>query len=288
MNPILLSPKIESEKSTAEQLQQMKSYLFQFKEQMELLLMNIDSDNMSKSYKEEMSRQFADSKSMSEILQTAGMIKMSVKDVSNTVSSLAVTVGGIYAEVHGADGILARLAVTESGVSASVKKGVQYSGISLSASGVQINSSGTFTVDTTNFTLNASGDMWCQNGTFSGHVEASSGKLGNLLIDNGWLSYKPGNTKYPVISYDSVSQAVLFGSDSFSTQIRGFDLSIDCGSNHLILGSSLSPTLRIYGGYGIEIDGEITYNDGQENLNMYWQKLSDVDPDDYVITNKAG
>lgn len=151
MNPILLSPKIESDKSIPEQLQQMKSYLFQFKEQMELLLTNIDSDNVSEKFKDDFSKivgsRIMNGKEMSEILQTAGMIKMSVKDVSNSVSSLALTVDGIYAEVHGANGILARLDIDESGISASVKKGTNYSGVAISSSGIKITSTGSVTIN---------------------------------------------------------------------------------------------------------------------------------------------
>lgn len=288
MNSILLSPKIESDKSVPEQLQQMKSYLFQFKEQMELLLMNIDSDNVSEKFKDDFSKivgsRIMNGKEMSEIIQTAGMIKMSVKDVSKTVSSLSVTVGGIYAEVHGQNGILSRLSVAENGISASVKKGIQYSGISLSAAGVQIDSSGNFTINTSNFTLNGSGDLWCRNGKFSGYVDATSGKIGDLLIDNGWLSYKPGNTKYPVISHDALSQMIIFGSNSFSTRLYGFDLDILCGSNYI----DLSGDISIHSPNGIRLLDETKYNDSQYNYTMHWQKLSDVDPDDYVICNIAG
>ncbi len=288
MNPILISPKIESDKSTAEQLQQMRSYLFQFKEQMELLLMNIDSDNMSEKFKDDFSQivgnKIMNGKEMSQILQSAGAIKLQVEELGGNVASLSVTTTGIYNQIYDPDvGILSELSVLGDSIAAAVKFGVNYTGFKMTPTSFAIKSTGTFTVDSQNFIIDSNGDV-----TVKGHIEATEGKIGNLLIDGGWLSYKPGNTKYPVISYDNASQAVLFGSNSFSTQIRGFDLSIDCGSNHIILGSSLSSTLRIYGGYGIEIDGEITYNDGQENLNMYWQKLSDVDPDDYVITNKAG
>lgn len=220
MNPILLSPKIESDKSPAEQLQQMKSYLFQFKEQIELLLMNIDSDNMSEEYKQEMSRKFADSKSMSEILQTAGMIKMSVKDVSDTVASLSVTVGGIYAEVHGANGILARLDIDESGISQSVKKGTQYSGIKLSASGVKISATGTFEVDTTHFTLDAQGNLWCNSGTFEGTVNADYGRIGHLGISSYALTYDNKD----VLAY---STAVCDLGDPSNTFTRIFGSEID-------------------------------------------------------------
>lgn len=103
MNPILLNPKIDSSASTTEQLGQMKSYLRQFKEQIELILMNIDSDNMSEKFQDEvyegLSKKIMGDKSISEIAQTAGMIKMSVKDLEGSVASLTLTTSGIQTQV---------------------------------------------------------------------------------------------------------------------------------------------------------------------------------------------
>lgn len=108
MNPILINPKIDSAASTTEQLGQMKSYLRQFKEQIELILMNIDSDNISEKFEENLfegfSKRMKDSKTMSEITQTAGMIKMAVKDLEGSMSSLTLTVNGIESEVYDSQG----------------------------------------------------------------------------------------------------------------------------------------------------------------------------------------
>lgn len=108
MNPILLNPKVDSSASTTEQLAQMKSYLYQFKEQIELILMNIDSDNMTQGFEDEMfegfSKRLKDSKAISEITQTAGMIRMSVKDLEGSMSSLTLTVNGIESEVYDSQG----------------------------------------------------------------------------------------------------------------------------------------------------------------------------------------
>ena len=108
MNPILLNPKIDSSASTTEQLAQMKSYLRQFKEQVELILMNIDSDNMSEKFQDEvyegLSKKIMGNKSISEIAQTAGMLRMSVKDLEGSMSSLTITVNGIQSEVYDGQG----------------------------------------------------------------------------------------------------------------------------------------------------------------------------------------
>lgn len=108
MNPILINPKIDSSASTAEQLGQMKSYLRQFKEEIELILMNIDGDNLSEKFEDNLfegfSKRMKDSKTMSEITQTAGMIKMAVKDLEGSMASLTLTVNGIESEVYDSQG----------------------------------------------------------------------------------------------------------------------------------------------------------------------------------------
>jgi hypothetical protein len=43
-----------------------------------------------------------------------------------------------------------------------------------------------------------------------------------------------------------------------------------------------SNKIELYAPYGM------TYYDGGRSDDVYWQKLSDVDPDDYVLTNRAG
>ncbi len=124
MNPILLNPKIESDKSVPEQLQQMKSYLFQFKEQIELLLMNIDADNMSEKFEDDFAQivnnKIMNGTQMSQILQSAGQIKLSVENLGSTVASLSLTVDGIEGEVSDLDGNVSRLSLTVNGLSNTV------------------------------------------------------------------------------------------------------------------------------------------------------------------------
>lgn len=49
MNPMLINPKIDENSDVQTQLKQMRSYLFQFKEQVEMILSNVDKDNLSQS-----------------------------------------------------------------------------------------------------------------------------------------------------------------------------------------------------------------------------------------------
>jgi len=250
VNPILINPKIESDKSTGEQLQQMKSYLYQFKEQIELLLMNIDTDNVSAKFKEDITdfvgNKIMNGKEMSEIMQSAGMIKLSVADLESSVAAVTITANGVYAQVNGANGILSRLDVDENGIAASVKKGTQYSGITLSGSGVQINSTGTFTVDTTHFTLDSAGNLWCNSGTFEGEVIADEGNIGGLIIHSGYLSYYNKD----VIAFSTAD--CEFGDPNFT--------------HTKIYGSSI----ELYG--SADLGDTVTFDSGR----IHWGLLSDL------------
>lgn len=182
MNPILLNPKIENDKSTTEQLQQMRSYLFQFKEQIELILSNIDSDNVSKNYEDalygEFSRKFGDSESMSQIIQTQSLIKLEVKE--------AVKMGDD-----------------------------KYSSFAITANGIKIKSTGTFTVDSGNFSINSDGDVHV-----NGNINALSGSIGGYKIESDTIrtnqpsASKPGLALVSGVSEDEIALAIGFTSAS--------------------------------------------------------------------------
>lgn len=214
MNPILLNPKIDSSASTTEQLGQMKSYLRQFKEQIELILMNIDSDNMSEKFQDEvyegMSKKIMGDKTISEIAQTAGMIKMSVKDLQGSMSSLTLTVNGIQSEVYDGQGnsritqtanaiqseitratgaessLSSRITQTESDISLKVSKSeivgdlnnAMSSEIQIAANYIKLISGGS-----TLFEVNSNGTVSVQ-----GDLRADEGWVGNFQItDRGAL-----------------------------------------------------------------------------------------------------
>lgn len=223
MNPILLNPKIDSSASTTEQLGQMKSYLRQFKEQIELILMNIDSDNMSEKFQDEvyegMSKKIMGDKTISEIAQTAGMIKMSVKDLQGSVASLTLTTSGIQTQVTnevnratGAEASLSsRITQTASDITAEVTRAegaerTLSSRISANASAISLKVSEGEILDglaqemsseisitsnyirltsggATKFEVNANGTV-----SITGEVYADEGTIGGFQIDeNGAL-----------------------------------------------------------------------------------------------------
>ena len=103
MNPMLINPKIESDKPIMEQLMQMKSYLRQFKDEVEMILSNIGTENLSQEISEEitegLTKTVQNAEGISRLSQTATMIKAEVKDVSGSVSRLTLTVDGLVTEV---------------------------------------------------------------------------------------------------------------------------------------------------------------------------------------------
>ena len=292
MNPILINPKIESDKSTGEQLQQMKSYLYQFKEQIELLLMNIDTDNVSAKFKEDITdfvgNKIMNGKEMSEIMQSAGMIKLSVADLESSVAAVTITANGVYAQVNGANGILSRLDVDENGIAASVKKGTQYSGITLSGSGVQINSTGTFTVDTTHFTLDSAGNLWCNSGTFEGEVIANSGEIAGFKIkqDGLYIGNIGKALRAELDPHDG--QLLVVGDDAHnSVRIPGI----------VQLGGSAGEVMEVETAVFIkeacymyklcQIDGTLILNSkisaNSVTKTVFWEDIDNVTPGTYVL-----
>lgn len=187
MNPILISPQITSDKPILEQLQQMKSYLFRFKEEVELLLSNIDSDNLSEKFEDDFSKivgsKIMGSKEMSQIIQSAGAIKLEVNELGGNVASLSVTTTGIYNQIYDPDvGILSELSVLGDSIAAAVKFGVDYTGFKMTPTKFAIKSTGTFTVDSQNFIIDSDGNV-----TVKGRIEASEGNIGALGIGTNGL-----------------------------------------------------------------------------------------------------
>lgn len=182
MNPILTGPRFDSDKPIAEQIQQIRSYLFRFKDELELILSCIDSDNVTAKFEEKMydvfSRKFEGSDTMSQIIQTTSLIKMEVK-------------GAVQ---MGAD---------------------KYSSFAITPEGIRIKSTGTFTVDSGNFSINDEGDV-----SINGHVNALSGSIGGYKIESGMIrtnqpsASKPGLALVSGVGPDAKSLAIGFTSAS--------------------------------------------------------------------------
>lgn len=222
MNPILTGPKIDSDKPIAEQIQQIRSYLFRFKDELELILSCIDSDNVTEKFEEKMydvfSRKFEGSDTMSQIIQTTSLIKMEVK-------------GAVQ---MGAD---------------------KYSSFAITPEGIKIKSTGTFTVDSGNFSINDEGDV-----SINGHVNALSGSIGGYKIESDTIrtnqpsAAKPGLALVSGVGKDDKALAIGFTSASdYSTS--NFFVNGD-GTLHatgaVISGTITSEAGGSIGGFGID------------------------------------
>lgn len=211
-----------------------------------------------------------DENHVSRITQNANSISAEITNRQNADSALGIRIDGVAEQL-----------------SLYVKFDQEYSGIVISKNKVHIKSTGTFQVDAGNFRIDENGDVLCK-----GEIQADSGYIGNLLINNGWLYYKPNNTEYPVVRFNDLQQALVFGSNSFDVQLTGFDLSIWCGNNIIDLGNSLSGDLRLQ----VQNDdlvlkvagsGSIVVNDGTEENEVAWRQLQDLSPQSYILAAKV-
>ncbi len=211
------------------------------------------------------------------------------------ISRITQNANSITAEVsarRSEDGVLSsRISQNATNISLCVKKDTDYSGIVISTNGVKITSTaGTYVVDSTNFKVDENGNVTASNVDLTGKITATSGKIGALTIENGWLTYKPN----PNSAGRSVLSAritleedtLTFGSDSWSTVVTGADLMLTCGHNVINL-ESLTGALRIVAGSS---NAGIDIHDGTIEKKCKWVKIGDLDnedPNDYVMVGEA-
>lgn len=290
MNPILISPQITSDKPIAEQLQQMKSYLFRFKEEVELLLSNIDSDNLSEKFEDDFSKivgsKIMGSNEMSQIIQSAGRIKLSVEALDSSVASLTLTTNGIYNQINDPDnGILTELSIVSGQVAAAVKFGVNYSGFNISSNKIHLFTTGALQIDSGNFQVDTDGNVTivgnitANSGTFNGTINASGGSIGTLGINAYGLTCLGKS-----ILYQS-GQNLFFGDyidESVETWIWGKQVRLNAGAGYFAIGSDgncgMSGSLDVP-----DIKAPTGSNMSKTTKSISWQKLDDVLSTDYVL-----
>lgn len=299
MNPILINPKIDSSASTTEQLGQMKSYLRQFKEQIELILMNIDSDNMSEKFQDEvyegMSKKIMGDKTISEIAQTAGMIKMSVKDLEGSVASLTLTTSGIQTQVTnevnratGAEQALSSsISQTAGQISLKVDKSSivselnshMGSGIIIDTDYISIQSDGALIINTSQFDLDEYG-----NASFGGELSAPTGTIGGFEITSDTLQTDPDSvsSSYGGVliksgaRMDSVALAIGYTDPARPWATAGFAVNgtggVDCGVINVGSLNVSSPGLFL-----------TYYQSDLQNHIVRWKRLNDCASNEWVL-----
>ena len=324
MNPILLNPKINSDASTAEQLRQMKSYLYQFKEEVELILMNIDSDNLSEKCTtdlyESFSKKLSNSKTMTEILQTAGAIKMSVKDLDGKYSQLSMTVGqiqstvydgqgnsritqnanAISAEVSRATGVESALRLDVNGISASyISKDGTYNGVKIDSNGITCNAGTTLVTigknsdDDASFYASGDGsfEVYMSNITIdgsgnvsiTGDITATSGTFtGTVHSTNGDIGgFTLGSNQLTALGHKALS---------FGTQLWLGDILSNAETwvwgTQVRLQSSNGAYGLIVGSSSVGIDLDTSINGSltiHSHTSSSWKQYGSLSSSDYVL-----
>ena len=115
------------------------------------------------------------------------------------------------------EALAAAIEVNATAISLCVKKDTDYSGIIISSNGIRVTTtSGTFVVDSTNFQVDAQGNIKATNADLSGKITATSGSIGDLTIDTDGLEL---NGKKALVNSggnlqigDMSGQSVIYGS----------------------------------------------------------------------------
>lgn len=234
-----------------------------------MILMNVDSENVSKRYEEDLydlfSRKIETSHVLSEITQTANSIKMSVKTMEGSVSSLTIDVNGIKGEVYDEYGE-SRIEQLSDSVSLSVKRGVNYNGMKITSSGISCTGTGSFTVNMANLTIDSSGNV-----TIKGNVEATSGKIGNFTIGDYQLEYDGHN----FVGYSPSQRAYEIGYAGYDLMLSGGEIQI--GDTYI--GGEIYIDSNGIGLY--KLDAISCGTGGAKNVE--WRQLSNILDTDYVL-----
>ena len=176
-----------------------------------------------------------------------GALQVPVANITGTITASAIEVkNGSYTYFKAGNG-----AVQIGGFN--VDNNSLYSGSSFSSSAVFLctGSTGTMTIAGhsgtnwalkagSNFGVNTSGELYCTSATLTGNITATSGKIGNLLIADGYLYYGAGTEDAGIkitsdhIWVKSISSnngsigAWTINSNGLNSYYRDYDLSTFC------------------------------------------------------------
>lgn len=141
----------------------------------------------------------------SAIIQTADSINMSVNqrfgnyyNKSETETKISAAVGDLSLSVSGTYATKSALNTTQTSLQASINLKLNtadlISEINASADRISL-TAGRLVITSGNFRLDASGNMTCTNGNFSGTITTTSGKIGNMNINSNGI-YMFGSSNY--------------------------------------------------------------------------------------------
>lgn len=209
--------------------------------------------------------------------ENVNSITTQIKRMNGTVAQLQVNTDSIVGRVESLDTREAsHYSQTSSEISLKVSRGAvvgslnaEMSGIDITPSSIAIGSTGTFSVNSTNFKLSTNG--YCE--IKSGEIDLS-GELETLTInaDNGLVSsdYEGGSL---IISRGEM----ICASGTSSTTIYGGSALISDGG----------PNFTEISGGDIDFVSATISNGGinrtHVNRNVYWRKASELSDDEYVL-----
>lgn len=253
MNPILISPKIDDDATVQMQLKQMKSYLFQFKEQMEMMLQNIDRENLSGTM-------------VKDIDTIRGGIRQYEVKINGFSSKIAQTENMISAKLSSedvdAEFLLQRL--NDGSTTALLRADrIDVEGVFSANNSFEVAENGDLTFKGAGININTSSDS-----TDTIQLNASVG-VGTNFLKLAPRQIEVGNTS-------SGYAKILGGARQFSIAYHD-DVSIQ---NPILQYSDVSKKLQIN-----RSGCTLSVNDGSVNKNVHWTPLNSLTSDMYVLTD---
>lgn len=249
MNPMLINPKIDENSDVQTQLKQMRSYLFQFKEQVEMILSNVDKDNLSQSMNTDLD------------LIRGGIRNYEVK-MDGFTSQIAQTAKMISAKLSDGD-VDAEFLIER------LNDGSTYSRIKAD----RINVDGIFTANGS-FTVDSNGDLiFCGAGI---NINTSSAKMDSLKLNYTNGSYTLGTYERPghlEANYNGLAD---------------FELDVNAMGSFLSMGDSCVALTYTRSNNRLQIGSDsyayVRINDGSTGRDVQWKKIHNAyDDDDYVL-----
>lgn len=250
MNPILMNPKIDDTASVQIQLKQMKSYLFQFKEQVELLLQNIDKENLSGNLVEDLDT-------------IRGGIRQYEVKIDGFSSKIAQTANMVSAKLSSDD-------VDAEFIIGRLNDGSTYARISAD----RIDVDGVFTANGS-FTVDANGNLIFQGAGIN--INSASSTTDLIQLNYGSSS---SYFRYNELRQNNNNGGVI---TSMRTSSTGFIIDLySGGSNKTLLQYRTSDGVVRVGNNTIS---GLELCDGTNTKKIHWTPLNSLTSDMYVLTD---
>lgn len=257
MNPMLINPKIDENSDVQTQLKQMRSYLFQFKEQVEMILSNVDKDNLSQSMNTDLD------------LIRGGIRNYEVK-MDGFTSQIAQTAKMISAKLSDGD-VDAEFLIQR------LNDGSTYSRIKAD----RINVDGIFTANGS-FTVDANGNLIFSGAGIDINTSSTSADIIRLNYGSVHTVLRPG---YVQIGADDYSKTIFKRNNSVDPGFEIYQLvggSYDTSDSYEVLSFSENNGVKLGSSYS-----DTRIGDGNTTKKIKWKSMHNAyDDDDYVLVGE--